>query len=154
MKPKTQRLYNGPKSGTPKVKGTGYATRKKAQNTLKKIKRKSRTLRKQILTTLYYRAKYHKHQRFNEYRSVSEDARETLWLDDRAEGSNKHQTKGMRNAMKVFQKYGSGLSKPNLKKQKGGSLIPLTKEDWIYRTKPAYLDIWETRDFPLPADTL
>jgi len=70
-------LFNdNPGGKSPRVPGTGYGTRKRAQNTIKKLKGKPIGLKRQIATTLYYRAKHHAHQ-----------------------------TKNMREAMKVFSKY-------------------------------------------------
>jgi hypothetical protein len=77
-------LYNDSSSGTPRVKGTGYGTRKKALNTIQKIKGKPKGLQMQIAQTMYYRAKYHKNQ-----------------------------TKGMRNAMKIYKPYIQQLKKIN-----------------------------------------
>ena len=54
----------------------GYGTRKKAKNTLRRLRSVSRTKARQVARTMYYRAKYHKYQ-----------------------------TPGMRNAMKVYQEY-------------------------------------------------
>ncbi len=70
-------LFNdNPGGKSPRVPGTGYGTRKRAQNTIKKLKGKPIGLKRQIATTLYYRAKHHAYQ-----------------------------TKNMREAMKVFSKY-------------------------------------------------
>lgn len=69
-------LFNDSSSGTPRIKGTGYGTRKKALDTIHKLKGKPRGLQMQIAQTMYYRAKYHKNQ-----------------------------TKGMRNAMKIYRPY-------------------------------------------------
>jgi Cu-Zn family superoxide dismutase len=70
-------LYNdNPGGRKPRVPGTGYGTRKKAQETIHKLKGKPIGLKRQIATTLYYRAKHHAHQ-----------------------------TKNMREAMKVFSAY-------------------------------------------------
>jgi len=70
-------LFNdNPGGRKPRVPGTGYGTRKKAQDTIKKLKGKPIGLKRQIATTLYYRAKHHAHQ-----------------------------TKNMREAMKVFSNY-------------------------------------------------
>lgn len=70
-------LYaDNPPGKKPRVPGTGYGTRKKAQKTIQLLKGKPLGLQKQIATTLYYRAKYHARQ-----------------------------TKDMREAMKVFSKY-------------------------------------------------
>lgn len=73
---KKGQLFNNSPRGTPRVKGTGYGSREKARKTLKKIKSKPKALQKQIITTMYYRAKYHKYQ-----------------------------TQGMRNAMKVYKPF-------------------------------------------------
>ena len=54
----------------------GYGTRKKAKNTLRRLRSVSRTKARQVARTMYYRAKYHKYQ-----------------------------TPGMRNAMKVYKEY-------------------------------------------------
>ena len=70
------RLFDGPSSGTPRVKGTGYGTRKKALNTIQKLTSKPYALQMQIAQTMYYRAKHHKYQ-----------------------------TPGMRNAMRVYGPY-------------------------------------------------
>ena len=59
----------------PAVKA-GYGTRKKAKNTIHRLRSVSRTKARQVARTMYYRAKYHKHQ-----------------------------TQGMRNAMKIYGKY-------------------------------------------------
>ena len=61
------------------MKGTGYGSKDKARKTLKKIKGKPKALQKQIVTTMYYRAKYHKYQ-----------------------------TQGMRNAMKIYKPFLKG----------------------------------------------
>lgn len=70
-------LYaDNPKGRKPRVPGTGYGTRKKALNTIKKLKGKPIGLKRQIATTMYYRAKHHARQ-----------------------------TQDMREAMKVYRKY-------------------------------------------------
>lgn len=56
------RLFNDARSGQPNVKGTGYGTAKKARTTLRAIRTKPIALQKQILVTMYYRAKHHKYQ--------------------------------------------------------------------------------------------
>ena len=40
----------------------GYGTRKKAKNTLRRLRSVSRTKARQVARTMYYRAKYHKYQ--------------------------------------------------------------------------------------------
>lgn len=67
------RLFNDARSGTPRIKGTGYGSAKKARATLRSIRNKPVSLQKQVLITMYYRAKHHKFQ-----------------------------TDGMRNAMRIF----------------------------------------------------
>jgi predicted GIY-YIG superfamily endonuclease len=67
-------LYDNGKN-RPKIK-SGYGSRKIALQTIKNLKRKSRIYKKQIINTMYNRAKFHKYQ-----------------------------TSGMRDAMKVFKKY-------------------------------------------------
>tara|TARA_B100000925_G_scaffold193020_1_gene146071 strand:+ start:378 stop:629 length:252 start_codon:yes stop_codon:yes gene_type:complete len=44
------------------IKGLGFKDEKKAKDTLKKIKKKSLTYQKQVVITMYYRAKYHPHK--------------------------------------------------------------------------------------------
>ena len=60
---------------TPLVKA-GYGTRKKAKNTIRRLRSVSPTKARQVARTMYYRAKYHKYQ-----------------------------TSGMKNAMKVYDDY-------------------------------------------------
>jgi len=62
-----------PESST---KGTGFKNRQKALDTLKIIKNRDITYQKQVVNTMYNRAKYHPHQ-----------------------------TEAMREAMKVFEKW-------------------------------------------------
>ena len=59
------------------IKGFGFASREKARETIDKLKKGkySKKYQKQVLVTMYYRAKHHPHQ-----------------------------TSGMRNAMKEFKK--------------------------------------------------
>lgn len=58
------------------IKGTGYSDKKKALKTIDLIKDKNKAYQKRVVTTMYYRAKHHKHQ-----------------------------TDGMKNAQKVFKKW-------------------------------------------------
>ena len=62
-----------PKSST---QGTGYKDKQKALNTLKIIKYRNLTYQKQVVNTMYNRAKYHPYQ-----------------------------TKDMKEAMKIFKKW-------------------------------------------------
>jgi hypothetical protein len=50
---------NHPKTST---KGTGFKDKQKALDTLKIIKDRDMTYQKQVVTTMYNRAKYHPHQ--------------------------------------------------------------------------------------------
>lgn len=66
---------NNPVSKKPKLR-LGYGTANKARRSVKKLKKEPRQYQSQVAHTLYYRAKYHKHQ-----------------------------TKGMKNAVKVYGKF-------------------------------------------------
>lgn len=74
MSPGHQLFNNNPR-GHPRTPGTGYGSAEKARKTLKLLKGKTNAYRKQVITTLMYRAKFHKYQ-----------------------------TQGMRNAFQVFKK--------------------------------------------------
>lgn len=56
------RLFNDNPRGAPRVKGIGYGTAKKARNSIKKIRGKPKAYKHQVATTMYFRAKYHKYQ--------------------------------------------------------------------------------------------
>ena len=58
------------------LKGTGYKDEKKARETIKLVKSRSKTYQKYVINTMYYRAKHHKYQ-----------------------------TADMRKAMKIFKKW-------------------------------------------------
>lgn len=75
------RLYNSNPRGQPRLKGLGYATRKKALESIHRMKRMPAKYQKQAATTMYYRAKHHKFR-----------------------------TKNMEEAMKVYKKFLSRLS--------------------------------------------
>ena len=66
-------LFNDNPRGRPRTYGIGYGSSEKARTSLKKIRNKTNAYQRQVATTMYYRAKYHKYQ-----------------------------TPGMRNAMKVY----------------------------------------------------
>ena len=70
------KLYNHNKNPSQSIKGTGYGSKKKALETLKIIKNEPLTKQKQIVITMYYRAKHHKNR-----------------------------TKGMNEAMKVYRPW-------------------------------------------------
>ena len=72
----SQLYANRPNGKKPRVPGTGYGTRKKALHTVNLLKDKPIGLKRQIATTMYYRAKHHAQQ-----------------------------TKDMREAMKVYRSY-------------------------------------------------
>jgi len=67
-------VFNDAKN-PPAIKA-GYGTRKKAKNTIRRLRTVRRSKARQVAQTMYYRAKYHKYQ-----------------------------TPGMRNAMKVYGSY-------------------------------------------------
>lgn len=76
-------LYaDNPRGRKPRVPGTGYGTRKKALHTIQLLKGKPIGLKRQIATTMYYRAKHHARQ-----------------------------TNNMREAMKVYRSYLKTLKK-------------------------------------------
>ena len=55
-------LFNDAPSGTPRTKGIGYGTAKKARNSIQRLKGKPTPYKKQVATTMFFRAKYHKYQ--------------------------------------------------------------------------------------------
>lgn len=112
------RLFNDAPSGTPKTHKTGYGTAMKARQTLKRIRGKPLVYQHQVATTMFFRAKYHKYQ-----------------------------TKGMRDAMKI---YGRFLK--TLRKHKGG--FSSITDNWVTRSRPAYIEEIEKRVTVLPADRL
>lgn len=61
-KKKGHQLFNNNPRGYPRTPGTGYGYAEKARKTLKLLKGKPKTYKKQVITTLMYRAKYHKYQ--------------------------------------------------------------------------------------------
>jgi hypothetical protein len=66
------RLFNNSPKGKSKVKAQ-YGTKERAQQTLKRLRGKPKAYQRQVAVTMYYRAKHHKYQ-----------------------------TKGMKEAMKVY----------------------------------------------------
>lgn len=60
-----QRLFNGNPRGKPRLKTLGYGTRKKALNSVRKLKKMPAAYQRQAATTMYYRAKYHKYRTRN-----------------------------------------------------------------------------------------
>ena len=61
MKKINKSLYNDDHPET-STKGTGFKNKQKALDTLKIIKNRDITYQKQVVTTMYNRAKYHPHQ--------------------------------------------------------------------------------------------
>ena len=76
-------VFNDPKK-PPKFKA-GYGTAKKARNTIKRLRRATRSKAQQVARTMYSRAKYHKYQ-----------------------------TPGMKDAMKVYGDYLHFLERTSL----------------------------------------
>ena len=66
------KLFNDNPKGPSKVKAQ-YGTKERAQQTLKRLRGKPKAYQRQVAVTMYYRAKHHKYQ-----------------------------TKGMKDAMKVY----------------------------------------------------
>jgi hypothetical protein len=79
---KGHQLFNDNPRGRPRTRGIGYGTAKRARNSITRLKGKSKTYKRQVATTMYYRAKHHKYQ-----------------------------NQGMRDAMKIWKKYMNQLEK-------------------------------------------
>lgn len=60
-----QSLFNDNPRGRPRLRTLGYGTRKKALDSIKKLKHMDKAYQRQAATTMYYRAKYHKYQTKN-----------------------------------------------------------------------------------------
>lgn len=60
-RPGTQ-LFNDNPRGRPRTRGIGYGTAEKAKASIQKLKGKPYAYQRQVATTMYYRAKYHKYQ--------------------------------------------------------------------------------------------
>ena len=73
-------LFDDNPRGSPRTKGIGYGTAKKARNSIKLLKGKQTAYQRQVATTMFFRAKYHKYQ-----------------------------NQGMRDAMKVWKHYMNSL---------------------------------------------
>ena len=56
------KLYNNAKDPSKKTLGTGYGSKQKAENTLKIIKNLPEVKQKQIVITMFNRAKFHKYR--------------------------------------------------------------------------------------------
>lgn len=59
---KGHQLFNDNPRGSPRTRGIGYGTAKKARNSIKRLKGKDKAYRHQVATTMFYIAKYHKYQ--------------------------------------------------------------------------------------------
>jgi hypothetical protein len=57
-------LFNDTRKGRSKVKA-GYGTAEKAKQTLKRLRGTPSAYQRQVATTMFYRAKYHKYQTKN-----------------------------------------------------------------------------------------
>jgi hypothetical protein len=78
---KGHQLFNNAPRGTPRTRGIGYGTAEKARKSIKLLRGKSPSYQRQVATTMFFRAKYHKYQ-----------------------------NQGMRNAMKVWGEYMKTIS--------------------------------------------
>ena len=76
FRPPKGQLFNDNPKGHPRLKTLGYGTEEKALNSVKKLKAYPTSYQRQAATTMYYRAKYHANQ-----------------------------TRNMRKAMKVYNKF-------------------------------------------------
>ncbi len=72
---KGHRLFNDNPKGKSKIK-SGYGTAERARQTLKRLRSKPKAYQRQVAVTMFYRAKHHKYQ-----------------------------TKGMKEAMKIYGKF-------------------------------------------------
>lgn len=73
---KGHQLFNDNPRGAPRTRGIGYGTAERARKSIRLIKGKPTAYQMQVATTMFFRAKYHKYQ-----------------------------TKGMKEAMKVWGDY-------------------------------------------------
>lgn len=55
-------LFNDNPRGKSRLRGLGYGTKKKATNSIRRLKKMSKAYQHQAATTMYYRAKYHKYR--------------------------------------------------------------------------------------------
>jgi len=78
---KGHQLFNNSPRGTPRTPGIGYGSAEKARKSIKLLQGKSPSYQRQVATTMFFRAKYHKYQ-----------------------------NQGMRNAMKVWGAYMKTIS--------------------------------------------
>ena len=59
---KGTQLFNDNPRGRPRTRGIGYGTAERARKSIKLLKGKPAVYRRQVATTMFYRAKYHKYQ--------------------------------------------------------------------------------------------
>jgi hypothetical protein len=59
---KGYRLFNDNPRGKPRTRGIGYGSAEKARKSIQLLRGKDRAYQRQVATTMFYRAKYHKHQ--------------------------------------------------------------------------------------------
>lgn len=62
---KRSQLFNDNPRGKPRLRTLGYGTRKKAMDSVRKLKKMNKTYQRQAATTMYYRAKHHAHRTAN-----------------------------------------------------------------------------------------
>jgi hypothetical protein len=67
---KGYQLFNDNPRGKPRLTTLGYGTKKKALNSVKKLKKMNKAYQRQAATTMYYRAKYHKYRTKNMKQSM------------------------------------------------------------------------------------
>lgn len=73
---KGHQLFNNSPRGAPRTRGIGYGTAERARKSIQLLKGKPAAYQRQVATTMFFRAKYHKFQ-----------------------------TQGMKEAMKVWRTY-------------------------------------------------
>ena len=59
---KSSRLFDDSPRGRPRTPGTGYGTAARARKTIRLMRGKPLPYAKQVINTMYNRAKYHKYQ--------------------------------------------------------------------------------------------
>ena len=59
---KGHQLFNDNPRGAPRTRGIGYGTADKARKSIKLLKGKPKAYQRQVATTMFFRAKYHKYQ--------------------------------------------------------------------------------------------
>ena len=59
---KGHQLFNDNPRGAPRTRGIGSGTAERARKSIKLLRNKPKAYQRQVATTMYYRAKYHKYQ--------------------------------------------------------------------------------------------